>query len=103
MGGESIMPAETHQRGRQADAESVLELLRVLLSDQGADAGEDVTLSELGVDADTIAVLWDAVREEFAERTVGPEIDLSDLDPSMTLAAAANTMASLLEGAGDDD
>lgn len=96
------MPAETHQRGRQADAESVLELLRILLSDQGADAGEDVTLSELGVDANTIAVLWDAVRDEFAERTVGPEIDLDDLDPSMTLAAAANTMASLLEAVGND-
>ena len=59
-------------------------------------------MSELGVDADTIAVLWYAVREELAEGTVGPEIDPSDLDPSMTLVAAANTMASLLEGARDD-
>ena len=96
------MPAVTHQRGRQADAASILELLWVLLLDQGDDAGEDVKLSELGVNADTIALLWDAVREEFAERTVGPEIDSGDLDPSISLAAAANTMASLLEGAGDD-
>jgi len=96
------MPAETPQQGRTTDAESVLELLRILLSDQGDDVEEDVTLSELGVDADTVAVLWDAVRDEFAERTVGPEIDPSDLDPSMTLAAAAKAMASLLEGAGDD-
>jgi len=96
------MPAETHQQGRTTDAESVLDLLRFLLSDQGDGAGEDVTLSELGVDADSLAVLWDAVRDEFAERTVGPEIDLGDLDPSTTLAAAANTMASLLEGADDD-
>ena len=95
------MPAETHQRGRQADAESVLDLLRVLLSDEGDETGEDVPLSALGVDADNIAVLWDAVRDEFAERTVDPEIDPSDLDPSMTLAAAANTMASLL--AADDE
>ena len=57
MGGESIMPAEIHQRGRQADAESVLDLLRILLSDQGDDTGEDVTLSELGVDADAIGIL----------------------------------------------
>jgi len=97
------MPAETHQRGRQADAASILELLWILLLDQGDGAGEDVTLTGLGVDTDTIVVLWDAVCEEFAELTVGPEIDLGDLDPSMTLAAAANTMASLLEGAGDDD
>jgi len=49
------MPAETGQRGRQADPQSVLGLLRVLLSDQGVDVGEDVTLSALGVDADTVA------------------------------------------------
>jgi len=96
------MPAETHQRGRPADAASILELLWVLLLDQGDDTGEDVTLSELGVDADTIGILWDAVREEFAERTVGPELDPSDLDPSMTLAAAAKSMASLLGAVGDD-
>ena len=96
------MPAETHQQGRTTDAESVLELLRILLSDQGDDLGEDVTLSALGVDADPIGSPWDAVRDELAERTVGPEIDLGDLDPSMTLAAAANTMASLLEAVGDD-
>lgn len=96
------MPAETHQQGRTTDAESVIEFLRFLLSDQRDDADEQATLSELGVDAGNIGALWDAVREELAERAVGPEIDLGDLDPSMTLVAAANTMASLLEAVGDD-
>ncbi|MHB1739413.1 MAG: hypothetical protein ACYCXA_08055 [Actinomycetes bacterium] len=68
------MPAEIHQRGRQADAESIVEPLRILLSDQGDDA----------------------------ERTVGPKIDPGDLDPSMTLAVAANTMVPLPEGVDDD-
>ena len=96
------MPAETHQQGRTTDAEGVLELLRILRGDQGDGVEEDVPLSALGVDADTIGSPWDAVRDELAERTVGPEIDLGDAEPLMTLVAAAKTMASLLEGAGDD-
>ncbi|MGH9089747.1 MAG: hypothetical protein ACRDYZ_16845 [Acidimicrobiales bacterium] len=101
------MPAETHQRGDQVDAGSVLELLQFLLGDHADEPGEEVPLSALDVDADNLGILWDTVREELAERTVGPEIDPGDLDPgdldpSMTLAEAAKAMASLLEGAGDD-
>ncbi|MHB1931318.1 MAG: hypothetical protein ACYCUG_18155 [Acidimicrobiales bacterium] len=96
------MPAETHQQGRTTDAESVIEFLRFLLNDQRDGADEGATLSGLGVDAGNIAALWDAVREELAERALGPEIDPSDLDPSMTLVAAAKAMASMLEAVGDD-
>lgn len=96
------MPAETHQQGRTADAESVIEFLRFLLSDQRDDADEEATLSELGVDAGNIGALWHAVCEELSERASGPEMDPCDLDPSMTLVAAAKAMTSLLEAVGDD-
>ena len=95
------MPAETHQQGRAADAETISVLLGALLSDD--DVAEDTVLSDLGVGADDLGDLWDAVREELAERTVGPELDPSDLDPQMTVTAAALAMASLLAGVGDRD
>ena len=43
------------------------------------------------------------LREELADRTVGPELDPSDLDPQMTVADAAEAMAALLARAGDRD
>ena len=95
------MPAETHQQGRTADAETISVLLGALLSDD--DVAEGTVLSDLGVGADDVGDLWDAVREELAERTVGPELDPSDLDPQMTVAEAAKAMASLLAGVGDRD
>ncbi|MDA8274371.1 MAG: hypothetical protein M0029_03220 [Actinomycetota bacterium] len=95
------MPAETHQQGRTADAETISVLLGALLSDD--DVADDTVLSDLGIGADDVGDLWDAVREELAERTVGPELDPSDLDPQMTVAAAALAMASLLAGVGDRD
>ena len=90
------MPAETHQHG--TDAETISVLLGALLSDD--DVAEGTVLSDLGVGPDDVGDLWDAVREELAERTVGPELDPSDLDPQMTVAEAAKAMASLLAGAG---
>jgi len=96
------MPAETHQRGRTADTETVTMLLRTLLSDDD-EITEDAVLSDLGVGADDFGALWDAVREELAERTVGPEIDLGEFDPQMTVAEAAEAMAALLAGDGDGD
>ena len=95
------MPAETHQRGRTADAETISVLLGALLSDD--DVADDTVLSDLGISADDVGDLWDAVREELAERTVGPELDPSDLDPQMTVAEAAQAMASLLAGVGDGE
>jgi len=96
------MPAETHQHGRTADTETVTMLLCTLLSADD-EITEDAVLSDLGVGADDFGALWDAVREELAERTVGPEIDLGDLDPQMTVAEAAEAIAALLAGAGDGD
>ena len=94
------MPAETHQHG--TDAETISMLLCALLSSEG-DTAEDTVLSDLGIGAQDLGDLWDAVREELAERTVGPELDPSDLDPQMTVAKAAQAMASLLAGVGDGD
>ena len=98
------MPAETRQHGRTADAETISALLCALLSDEDDDV-EEAVLSDLGVGADDFGGLWDAVREELAERTVGPELDPSDLDPPMTVTEAAEAVAALLTRAdnGDDD
>lgn len=94
------MPAETHQHGTTADAETISALLCALLSDDD-DIDKDAMLSDLGIGADDLGDLWDAVREELAERTMGPELDPSNLDPQMTIAEAAKAMASLLADAGD--
>jgi hypothetical protein len=98
------MPAETHQRGRTADPETVTMLLCTLLSDDD-EITEDMVLADLGLDTGDLDNLWGAVREELAERTVGPEIDLGEFDPQMTVSDVARVMASLLAGAldGEDD
>jgi hypothetical protein len=94
------MPAETHQLGCHAGPQEVLDLLRALLGDP-ADNG-DATLASLGVDDEELAALWDAVCEEFAERTIGPELEPGTLSASMTLDAAAHTLARLLAETSDD-
>lgn len=90
------MPAETHQRGRHACAQSVLELLVTLLEDS-FEVRADSTLPSLGVDNECLLALWDAVCEEFAERALGPEIEPDAIEASMTLETAARIMARLLE------
>jgi RNAse (barnase) inhibitor barstar len=95
------MPAETPQ-GRTAGAGTVSVLLFALLSDEDA-VVEDLVLSDLGVGVDDLDALWDGVREEMAERTVGPEIDLGEFDRQMTVPDAARATASLLTRAGDRD
>lgn len=94
-------PAETHQLGHQVAAEDVLDLLLALLG-ECADVRGDWTLASLGVDDEALSALWDAVCEEFAERTLGPELDPGTLEETMTLEAAAQLMARLLAESGDD-
>ena len=98
------MPAETHQHGRTTDADTVTMLLCTLLSDDD-EITEDTVLADLGLDIADLGDLWDAVREELSERTVGPEIELGEFDPQMTVSEAARVMASCLArvGNGQDD
>jgi hypothetical protein len=96
------MPAETHQHGGPVDTTTVLDLLRTLLSEED-DVAEDTVLSDLGVDIAKLIALWTAVCEEFAERTVRPELDPADLDPQMTVAEAAEVMATLLTRTNSED
>lgn len=88
------MPAETHQGGRPTTEDDVLSLLYGLLDDPAG--GEETTLAEVGIDEAGVALLWDAVCEEFAERSLAPELDPELVDPAMTLRATARTMAALL-------
>ena len=91
------MPAQTHQHGQPADPETVVTLLVALLSDE-EDVADDAVLADLGVGPEDLGNLWGAVCEELAERTVGPELDPSDLDTNMTLSEAAKAIAWLLAG-----
>ncbi len=98
------MPAEAHQLGPSVQAHDVVDLLCLLLADQPFDDPAGATLSALGVDDEGLSALWDAVCEEFAERTLGPDLEAGVLDVSMTLADAAVAMAALLtSSSGDDD
>ncbi|HVX23412.1 MAG TPA: hypothetical protein VHB02_18870 [Acidimicrobiales bacterium] len=91
------MPAETHQHGRLGDRDEILVLLSVLLGD-GGPMPEDANLAELGIDDEpALWDLWAAVREEFGERSLGPDEGAEVLDPAMTLETAAAAMAELLD------
>ena len=97
------MPAETHQLGCSANSVDVAALLWVLLGDPDTHNSNPATrtLADLGVDAAGLMDLWAAVCEEFGEPSLEPEIDPGALDPTMTVTAAAATMASLLSRPDD--
>jgi hypothetical protein len=83
------MPGETHQIIQDIDAGTVMALLQVLLDPPAGDDSGIVTLADLDIDEGGALELWQAVCEEFGERTLGSEIDPDLLDPTMTVAAAA--------------
>jgi len=91
------MPGETHQVIPDIDADAVMALLQVLLDPSDGDDSNIVTLADLGIDDGDALDLWQAVCEEFGERTLGSEIDPDLLDPTMTVAAAAAAMAAELD------
>lgn len=99
------MPAETHQQGRRADSTRVAEFLAVLLDVSGGaveDSDALPTLAGCGVAVEDHGWLWEAVCEEFAERSLTPEWEPGDLDLAMTLDEAAEVMAQALGGGGED-
>jgi hypothetical protein len=83
------MPSETHQVIPDIDADTVIALVHVLLDPPDEDDSSIVTLADLGIDEGGALDLWQAVCEEFGERTLGSEIDPDLLDPTMTVEAAA--------------
>lgn len=90
------MPGETHQISHNIDADAIMALLQVLLDPPEDSESGGTTLADLGIDDDEALDLWQAVCEEFGERTLGSEIDPDLLDPTMTVAAAAAAMAAEL-------
>ena len=90
------MPGETHQIIQDIDADTVMALLHVLLDPPDGDDSGIVTLADLGIDGRDALDLWQAVCEEFGERTMGSEIDPNLIDPTMTVVAAAAAMAAEL-------
>jgi hypothetical protein len=90
------MPGETHQIIQDIDADTVMALLQVLLDPPDGDDLGTATMADLGIDGRDALDLWQAVCEEFGERTMGSEIDPNLLDPTMTVAAAAAAMAAEL-------
>ena len=90
------MPGETHQINQDIDPDAVMALVHVLLDPPDGDDSRIVTLADLGIDEVGALDLWQAVCEEFGERTLSSEIDPDLLDPTMTVAAAAAAMAAEL-------
>ena len=90
------MPGETHQIIQDIDPDTVMALLQVLLDPPEGDESGTVTLADLGIDDDGALDLWQAVCEEFGERTLGSEIDPDLLDPTMTVVTAVAAMAAKL-------
>lgn len=75
------MPAETHQRSEAVDVGAVLDLLTCVV---GLDAprAADAPLTALELDDDlSILHLWDAVVEEYGERSVG-DLELDGTRPT---------------------
>jgi hypothetical protein len=93
------MPAETHRHGSGPNPDEITELLWSLVEDAELKPPEaaDRTLAELGVDAVGLLDLWEAVCEEFGERSLGPEFDPTLFELTMTPEAAGRVMANLLE------
>jgi hypothetical protein len=89
------MPGETHQIIQDIDPYTVMALLQVLLDPPEGDESGTVTLADLGIDDDGALDLWQAVCEEFGERTLGSEIDPDLLDPTMTVVPAPAMAAEL--------
>jgi hypothetical protein len=90
------MPGETHQINQDIDSDTVMALFQVLLDPPDGDDSGAATLADLGIDGRGALDLWQAVCEEFGERTLGSEIDPDLLDPTMTVVTAAAAMAAEL-------
>jgi hypothetical protein len=90
------MPGETHQINQDIDADTVMALLQVLPDPPDRDDSGTATMADLGIDDRGKSDLWQAVCEEFGERTLGSEIDPNLLDPTMTVVTAAATVAAEL-------
>ncbi len=94
------MPAETHRHDASGvRPDEIADLLWSLVADVDHEfvETEDATLAALGVDAVGLLDLWEAVCEEFGERSLGPEFDPTAFEVTMTLTAAARAMANLLD------
>jgi hypothetical protein len=91
------MPGETHKIIQDIDADTVMALLQALLDPPDGDDSGTATLADLGIDGRGALDLWQAVCEEFGERTLGSEIDPDLLDPTMTVVTAAVAMAMAAE------
>lgn len=87
------MPAETHQFGNDVDAGLILDLLVTLVGVEEDEGAADLPLGSVGVDDDVAVLhLWDAVAEEYGERSVG-EVELEG-----ELPATLGELAELFHG-----
>ena len=93
------MPAETHRHGSGANVDEIAQPLWSLVEDAELEPPEteERTLAELGVDAVGLLDLWEAVCEEFGERSPGPEFNPTLFELTMTPEAAGQVMANLLD------
>ena len=89
------MPAETHRHAEAVTAADVIALLCAVID---ADAIEvDSTLRDIGlVDELDVFSFWDAVREEYAERSLS-DPDVSELLEAVTVRDLISAVVRLLD------
>lgn len=91
------MPAETHQHHPDDGAEQLLELITMLVAPTGRPMDLDDALAGHGLDDEPVQwALWDAVAEEFGERSVAEAGDADDLDDVETVGELVDVFAGWL-------
>lgn len=93
------MPAETHSHHEPITVDDILDLLSTIVHGD-SELQPDMPLDELGL-SDDLAVIafWDAVVEEYGERSVG-EPDLEGLATATTAADLARRAVDNLRALG---
>ncbi len=88
------MPAQTHEHGEVITPQQVIDLLAAV---SGVDElAVDASLLEIGlIEELDILSFWDAVAEEYAERSLG-DPDLSDLWEATTVTELADAIVRYL-------
>jgi hypothetical protein len=91
------MPAETHQQHPTDGAAQLLDLMTSLLAPSGRAVSPTDPLDLHGLDDEPLQwALWDAVAEEFGERSVAEAGDPDDLDDIETLGDLVGVFATWL-------
>jgi hypothetical protein len=92
------MPAETHQHVARADTEQLIDLVVALVApDDSERPHRDASLNEVGLADEALRwALWDAIVEEFGERSSADVDDPDDLISAQSVGDLIDAFANWL-------